>query len=405
MPDDDLPHNKRGRKEIAKSPDNYSTHTDIVISILKGVSSKLDTLTASVDKTNKTMNEIDEKLNAKMDKLESTVTDNINRLTVEVDTRIQNFTTDMNKRFESLWNATQASCQDIASSNELTSSKIDQCQSVNETRLNRLERENLRNELIITGVPVVVGERVLDIFGDICLALDTNLNSGDVVSVYRIPLTRDSNAKKSKGRSAISTSPIIVKLVSDWAKQNLLAAYFKRKNLNTGDIGFTAKARIYINESLTKCNREIFNSAAEAKNSKVIFKYFTRNGLVHIQIKEQGKVIRINDMDQLKAAIASNTSSSSPKTKSAALQKQTSISLTSTSTSQTTTAIPQVPNTKPQTSISALQPSASTLSITNNPRNSTTTIDTSNTITDSSATSTDTPALAVHNGELIDQEQ
>lgn len=100
------------------------------------------------------------------------------------------------------------------------------------------------------------------------------------------------------------SAPIVLKLGSDWAKQDLLSKYFKLKNLNTSDLGYQSKARIYINESLTTHNRAIFKAASEAKKAKLITKCYTRNGIVHIQITNEGKTFRIHDADQLNAIIS-----------------------------------------------------------------------------------------------------
>ncbi len=110
------------------------------------------------------------------------------------------------------------------------------------------------------------------------------------------------------------SSPIVLKLGSDWAKQDLFSNYFKLKNLNTGDIGFQSKTRIYINESLTSHNRAIFKAATSAKNAKLITKCYTRNGIVHIQIDNEGKIFRVYDVDQMNAIITSSSTDPMQKT-------------------------------------------------------------------------------------------
>lgn len=165
----------------------------------------------------------------------------------------------------------------------------------------------LRNELIVTGIPAAYGEDVLDIIGSICNALQCNINGSDVIAAYRLPAR---NAKSGGHRNERLTAPIVLKLGSDWAKQDLLSAYFKKKNLNVGDIGYQSKARIYVNESLTVHNRAIFKTASDAKRSKLITKCYTRNGIVHVQISEEGRIFRINDMDQLNAVISPHQSNS-----------------------------------------------------------------------------------------------
>lgn len=101
----------------------------------------------------------------------------------------------------------------------------------------------------------------------------------DFLSIYRVPPNRNQH-KYSSGN--VTTSPIIIRFYFEDAKQHFMYSYFKKKGLNLADIGFKTSSRIYINESLTKLNREIFNSAAQAKRLHKLHKYFTRRGLVQM---------------------------------------------------------------------------------------------------------------------------
>lgn len=107
------------------------------------------------------------------------------------------------------------------------------------------------------------------------LSINSNINGYDIVSAFRIPTSKNNMGRSRNERSADYSSPIIVRLASDWAKQNFISAYFKTKDLHTRDIGYKSNARIYVNESLTKHNREIFKAATEAKKSKSIIKCYT----------------------------------------------------------------------------------------------------------------------------------
>lgn len=88
----------------------------------------------------------------------------------------------------------------------------------------------------------------------------------------------------------------------DWAKQEIMRAYFKKKNLNLKDIGFKTGSRIFINERLTSTNREIFNRASEAKKFKFIHRFYTRRGLVYMQRRENDRptcAFHIRDLDDV----------------------------------------------------------------------------------------------------------
>lgn len=106
--------------------------------------------------------------------------------------------------------------------------------------------------------------------------------------------------------------PLVIRVYDNYVKQELLASYFKRKDLNLKDIGFQMTARIFINESLTKENREIFNLASAAKKSNLIVKLFTRNGFVNFQRNENDKpicVYHISDLEQFLPPSFERTSS------------------------------------------------------------------------------------------------
>lgn len=317
--EEDLPSNKR-LYDLTES-----MTTEEIVGLIKGLNSKMDSLNAAVIENGKTMKEIDQRLSSKFDNLESNMTASINQIKMEVVTRILSFTTDINDRFISLSSTTRSSCQETEKATKDLSARMELVHDLNDTRLHKLERDLLRNELIITGVPIISNENVSEIIGDICEAVNCNLSAGDVISAYRIPASKNKPLRKSIGRSQVLSSPIILKIVSDWGKNELLSAYFKKKNLNTKDIGFKSAARIYINESLTKFDRTIFSAASDAKKSKLIFKCYTRNGIVHIQTTEGGKIIRIVSLDQLNS-LTLHSSSSLSSTTSTKQSKSTSSS-------------------------------------------------------------------------------
>ncbi|KAJ6639350.1 hypothetical protein Bhyg_12094 [Pseudolycoriella hygida] len=190
---------------------------------------------------------------AKIDSLESAVAESINKVKIEVNAQIANLAADIDLRVNKLETAAQRSCEGTSKGQDNVSQFYD-IQHVNESRLNKLERESLRNELIINGVPVVHGESLFDFIGDIVNALQSKITSCDVVASYRLSVRKKSSARAHNDRMA---APIALRLVSDWAKQDLVPKYFKMKNLNTADIGFQTKSRIYINESLTNHNRAV----------------------------------------------------------------------------------------------------------------------------------------------------
>lgn len=325
-----------------------------IISLLHGLSSKLDVLTATVSDNSTAINNIDVRLTAKIDNLETSMADNINKVKAEMESRFLEFSTDVNHRLNSISAATHSSCLDNTIATQHITTKLESTQIANESRFNKLERELLRNELILTGVPSLHGEVVDSIIGEICNVLQCCINAGDVIASYRLPPTKASSGRNHRQRIS---SPIILKLGSDWAKQQLLSAYFKKKNLNTGDLGYESKSRIYLNESLTMHNRSIFKAATVAKKSKRINKCYTRNGIVHIQLSEEGRIFRINDIDQLNAIISPHSS----KQHSSGLATASNLVQNSSSSSQATPPI-DIPPSQPTTTSGSMPSSDTSLS-------------------------------------------
>lgn len=162
-----------------------------------------------------------------------------------------------------------------------------------EYRLDKLERFALEKDVIISGIPLEQNDNPLRIIGEICHALNCNLNERDFATVYRLR-TRNSSSRPQR------TVPIIARLYDNWSKQELFSGYFKKKDLNLKDIGFQTSARIFINENLTQSNRAIFKLASEAKKANLIFKFHSRNGSVHVQRNESSKIMCMYHISDLK---------------------------------------------------------------------------------------------------------
>lgn len=280
---------KRGRKDVDDAEDLDSCEEDDVKKLLHSLSTKMDDL-------NNTMSAVDKGLNVKMDNLESTMSKMIQEVKDDVDKRFVSLAAEVDQRFVDVIASSELKCNATTSevSKELNV-RVDELRAVHDYRIDNLERYSLDKDLIITGVPLENNDSPFGVLGDICRVLNCNLAENDFATAYRLR-TNNANVKGKR------TVPIVVKAHSIWAKQELLSSYFKKGDLNLKDLGFQTSARIFINESLTKSNRAIFKLASEAKKSKMIIKYFTRNGLVHVQRCENSKlscIRHISDLEQM----------------------------------------------------------------------------------------------------------
>lgn len=279
---------------IKSSDDGDATvnESSEIKTILMALSGKMDTL-------NQTMDDIDQRLNTKIDHLEANMSNKICAIQSEMEQRFKSYSTEIDGRITNVITAANNNYETVNNATKALSKRVEEIRGFQELRLDNLERLSLLKDLIITGVPMEQGDNPCNIVRDICEVLSCNLRQGDFATIYRL-----------RSKKAASTSkqivPIIARLHEEWAKQVFLTAYFKKKNLNLMDIGFKSPNRIYVNENLTKLNREIFNLATFAKKSNLIYKYFTRHGLVFIQQNENSRVSCMRHINELQSILPSN---------------------------------------------------------------------------------------------------
>lgn len=169
---------------------------------------------------------------------------------------------------------------------------LEQVSQVFESRMGKLERQNLEREVVITGVPYEQNENVAKIINHICQAVNFNMDNS-LENIFRIP------------SRATSNTPIIIKFWSKDLKYMFMSGYFKLKNLNLTHAGFnTAPRRIFINESLTPGNREIFALAQRLKKEKKIHQVRTRGGLVYVSVNDQSGPLCIINKSRLESLVA-----------------------------------------------------------------------------------------------------
>lgn len=277
---------KRGRSDEDGAVETNSINESEIKDLLVSLSSKMDSLSNAIS-------DVDKRLNIKMDCMESSLSSMIRDVKEDMDKRFSSFSTEVDHRFQMAAACSDRKTGEITAEVANVSKRVDELSAMHEVRIDKLERSSMDKELIISGVPLENHDNPLGIIGDICRALNCNLNDRDFTAAYRLKI-KNGNAKQSV--------PIVVKVYDNFAKQELLSCYFKRKDLNLKDIGFQTSSRIFINESLTKSNRAIFNLASEAKKANLITKFFSRNGLVHVQRDENGRpycIYHVGELQQI----------------------------------------------------------------------------------------------------------
>ncbi|XP_047033020.1 uncharacterized protein LOC124639625 [Helicoverpa zea] len=139
------------------------------------------------------------------------------------------------------------------------------------------EQELLSNDIEIAGVPETAGEGVVHIALAVATKLGVELDDRDIVSAARVgpPRAIVEGAPAPKPRS------IAVRLTRRTCRDALLKAARVRRGVTTTDMGIAGKpCKFYVNERLTKLNRQIFQRARElAAHAKWRF-VWTRDGKI-----------------------------------------------------------------------------------------------------------------------------
>lgn len=138
--------------------------------------------------------------------------------------------------------------------------------------VNDLEQYLRRDCVEICGFPYNNSqENTNDIDMKVAQAIVVDIKPEDISISHRLP-------KKTAREISASNQNIIVKFVRRDVKEKIYHARKNLKNLTTDDLGYTTSNRIYINESLSLRNRELFSTCLKYKKDHG-FKYiWTQSG-------------------------------------------------------------------------------------------------------------------------------
>ncbi|XP_053619835.1 uncharacterized protein LOC128682517 [Plodia interpunctella] len=152
--------------------------------------------------------------------------------------------------------------------------------------INDRDQQLLNNDIEIAGIPEYPNELGIHMAITLSSKLGISLEERDIVSVERAgpvkparPLQQDSDSKRPR--------PLVVKLARRVLRDQLLNAARVRRGLSTAALDFSTTSPIYINERLTRTNRQLFYQA-RAEASRLQWKYvWTRDGNIFVR-KEHG---------------------------------------------------------------------------------------------------------------------
>ena len=136
-----------------------------------------------------------------------------------------------------------------------------------------MEQYIRRECLEIKGIPVLDDEDTNEIVRKIGDLIDVDISEDDISVSHRLP------TKKNGASSKQTYDPtIIVKFVRRDVRDELYKARKTLRDFNTKDLSFERHEprNIYVNESLTRKNREIFNKCLQ-KKKELQYKYIWTN--------------------------------------------------------------------------------------------------------------------------------
>jgi hypothetical protein len=167
-----------------------------------------------------------------------------------------------------------------------------------EDAINRMNQQQLSQNLEICGYDERNDENLLTIVQEIAQIYEVSINNTDIHEIRR----KKFNNNPNNGLPA----PIIVKFYNKQKrdlimernrtlklKKNMLQSFNLANNNNEANNG---RRFIYINEQLTKTNKFLFKKARDYRRAKKIERAWVRNGTIFYKITENGPLNLINNI-------------------------------------------------------------------------------------------------------------
>lgn len=172
-------------------------------------------------------------------------------------------------------------------------------------QLNERDQELLLNDIEITGIPECKDESTLHVVKVLAVKLGVAIDERDLVHAERIGATLRNRVVASDGSTSADPATqrprtISVRLARRATRDALLRAARVRRGLSTGDLDMPGPPhRVYVNERLTRTNRQLFYRARQA-GSLHNWKYvWTRDGKILARKDDRQKVERIRREDDV----------------------------------------------------------------------------------------------------------
>lgn len=160
--------------------------------------------------------------------------------------------------------------------------------------LDERDQELLLNDVDIAGITEEDNESVQHLVLACATKLGVPLDERDIVSCKRVGLRRTGTQEDSRPRA------VTVRLARRSVRDELIKAARVRRGLSTEGLGLRGSPRpLYVNERLTRTNRQLFNRAREIAK-KLSWRFvWTREGRVFVRQDQGAPATRIRSSGDL----------------------------------------------------------------------------------------------------------
>ncbi|CAH2207545.1 jg2952 [Pararge aegeria aegeria] len=177
--------------------------------------------------------------------------------------------------------------------NHLESVNLSLQKSINslQTELNVKEQANLANDVQITGIPEFENESLIHVITTVAAKIGVKIEEQDIASTARMGPKRGA-VDSSNATYSFRSRPIVVRLTRRSTRNELLKNARIRRGSTTGDLGLPLHEpkRFFINERLTKVNRQIFIKARDAARSSKWRYVWAKEGRIYARRSESSEV-------------------------------------------------------------------------------------------------------------------
>lgn len=163
--------------------------------------------------------------------------------------------------------------------------------------LDNLEQYSRRECVEIRGIPLPANESVKEdtdnIAKQVANLIGVKIESDDISISHRLK-----TSKSYKGRDK-EAPPIIVKFVRRKSKESVYKARRKLNSFTTKDLGYITEQNIFITESLTQKNKDLFKEAYKVKKLKNFKFIWTSSGKIFLRRDETSSILPVTSSSDL----------------------------------------------------------------------------------------------------------